>query len=93
EVKDTFKAKGLDKAKEKLRYETLTEEEKKMYDRSIENRRIEISVEYTRELEAKQEKALEIAKNLILLGSNNEFIAKATELTFEQIEELRNIKK
>ncbi|TAG93957.1 MAG: hypothetical protein EAZ20_01285, partial [Bacteroidetes bacterium] len=33
EVKDTFKAKGLDKAKEKLRYETLTEEEKKMYDR------------------------------------------------------------
>jgi hypothetical protein len=92
EVKDTFKAKGLDKAKEKLRYENLTDEEKKMYDRSVENRRIEMSVEYTRELEAKQAKAVEIAKNLISLGSDNEFIAKATELTIEQVEQLRGTK-
>jgi predicted transposase/invertase (TIGR01784 family) len=54
EVKDTFKAKGLDKAKEKLRYENLSDEDKRMYNRSIENRRIEMSVQYTRELEAKQ---------------------------------------
>jgi predicted transposase/invertase (TIGR01784 family) len=92
EVKDGFKAKGLDKAKEKLRYESLSDEEKKMYDRFQENRRIEISVEYTANLEAKQEKALEIAENLISLGSNNEFIVKATDLTIEQIEELRNLK-
>jgi predicted transposase/invertase (TIGR01784 family) len=92
EVKDNFKAKGLDKVKEKLRYESLTEEEKKMYDRFQENRRIEMSVEYTTKLEAKQEKAIEVAKNLIVLGSNNEFIAKATELTLEQIEALRNEK-
>ncbi|SFF59587.1 hypothetical protein, partial [Thermoflexibacter ruber] len=89
EVKDNFKAKGLDKAKEKLRYESLTEEEKKMYDRFQENRRIENSVSYT----ARQERNVEIAKNLISLGSDNEFIAKATELTVEQIEQLRSIKK
>jgi hypothetical protein len=66
----------------------LTEEEKKMYDRFQENRRIENSVSYT----AKQEKAVEIAKNLISLGSENEFIAKATGLTLEQIEQLRTRK-
>lgn len=53
EVKDTFRAKGLDKAKEKLRYENLSDEDKKMYDRFQENRRIENSVEYTAKLEAK----------------------------------------
>ncbi|MDX2306166.1 MAG: PD-(D/E)XK nuclease family transposase [Microscillaceae bacterium] len=88
EVKDTFKAKGLDKAKEKLRYESLTDEEKKMYDRFQENRRIENSVSYT----AIQERNVEVAKNLISLGSDNEFIAKATELTVEQIEQLRTEK-
>jgi predicted transposase/invertase (TIGR01784 family) len=88
EVKDNFKAKGLDKAKEKLRYENLTEEDKKMYDRFQENRRIENSVSYT----AKQEKAVEIAKNAIKKGSDNEFIADITGLIVEQIEALRNEK-
>ncbi len=88
EVKDTFVAKGLDKAKEKLRYESLSDEDKKMYNRFQENRRIENSVRYT----AKQEGKIEIAKNLISLGSNNEFITKATGLTVEHIEQLRNEK-
>jgi predicted transposase/invertase (TIGR01784 family) len=92
EVKDNFKAKGLDKAKEKLRYENLSEEDKKMYDRFQENRRIEISVEYTAKLEAKQEEKIEVAKNFITLGLDNDTIAKGTGLTVEQIEQLRNIK-
>lgn len=90
EVKDDFKAKGLDRAREKLRYEMLTDEEKKMYDRFQENKRIELSVEYTAKLEAKYEKAIQIAKNLILLGSDNHFIAKATDLSIEQIIQLRD---
>jgi predicted transposase/invertase (TIGR01784 family) len=90
EVKDSFKAKGLDKAKEKLRYESLSDEEKKMYDRFQENRRIEISVEYTAKLEAKQEKALEIAKTAIKKGFDNQTISELTLLTIEEIEELRN---
>ncbi|WP_338812536.1 Rpn family recombination-promoting nuclease/putative transposase [Bernardetia sp. Wsw4-3y2] len=86
EVKDDFKAKGLDKAKEKLQYESLSEEEKKMYDRFQENRRIENSVTYT----AKQEKAIEIAKSLFRTVLSDEEIAKHTGLTLEQVEELRN---
>ena len=92
EVKDGFKAKGLDKAKEKMRYESLSDEDKKMYDRFQENRRIEISVEYTAKLEAKQERNIEVAKNLISLGLDNDTIAKGTGLTVEQIEQLRNEK-
>jgi predicted transposase/invertase (TIGR01784 family) len=88
EVKDTFKAKGLDKAKEKLRYESLTDEEKKMYDRFQENRRIENSVSYT----AKQERNVEIAKKMILAGSKDDFISEMTDLTLEQIEQLRSTK-
>jgi hypothetical protein len=89
EVKDEFKAKGLDKAKEKLQYEGLSDEEKKMYNRSVENRRIEMSVEYTREVEAKHKKAVEIAKKMILAGSTNDFITQMTDLTLEQILALR----
>jgi hypothetical protein len=88
EVKDNFKAKGLDKAKEKLRYESLSDEEKKMYDRFQENRRIENSVSYT----AKQERNVEIAKTAILEGFDNTIISKLTGLTVEQIEVLRNAK-
>ncbi|WP_027003392.1 Rpn family recombination-promoting nuclease/putative transposase [Hugenholtzia roseola] len=92
EVKDTFKAKGLDKAKEKMRYENLTDEEKKMYDRFQENRRIEISVEYTAKLEAKQERSIEVAKTAIKKGFDSETIAELTGLSIEQVEQLRSAK-
>jgi len=92
EVKDGFKAKGLDKAKEKLRYEYLSDEDKKMYKRFQENRLIENSIEYTAKLEAKQEKAIEIAKKAILEGFDNTIISKLTGLTLEHIEQLRNTK-
>ncbi len=92
EVKDEFRAKGLDKAKEKLGYESLNEEEKRRYDRSVENLRIAKSVENTKIQEAVHERNLEIAKSLISLGSDNDFIIKATNLTLEAIENLRNTK-
>ncbi len=88
EIKDNFKAKGLDKAKEKLRYESLTDEEKKMYDRFQENRRIENSVSYTAKLEEKRE----IAKSLLQTSLSNAEIAKHTGLNIEQVEELRDMK-
>jgi len=88
EVKDTFKAKGLDKAKEKLRYENLSEEDKKMYKRFQENRRIENSVSYT----AKQEEKVEMAKTMLADNEPTERIAKYTKLPVEQIEALRNEK-
>ncbi len=92
EVKDNFKAKGLDKAIEKLRYENLTDEEKKMYDRSQENRRIEMSVEYTAIIEAKHELSIKMAKKAIKKGFDNETIADLTDLSIEHIQQLRNEK-
>jgi predicted transposase/invertase (TIGR01784 family) len=85
EVKDNFKAKGLDKAREKLNYEGLTDEEKKLYDRFQENRRIEKSVIAT----AIQSKAIEIARKMIEAGQNNKFIAEMTGLSMDFIEDLR----
>jgi predicted transposase/invertase (TIGR01784 family) len=85
EVKDNFKAKGLSKVKERLKYENLTDEDKKMYNRFQENRRIENSVSYT----ARQEEKIEIAKNGILKGYDNQILSDITGLTFEQIDELR----
>lgn len=90
EVKDGFKAKGLAEVKEKLQYEFLTDEEKKIYNRFQENRRIERSVEYTREIEAMHRKAVEIAKKLILTGVDDELISKVTDLPLDYIKELRN---
>jgi predicted transposase/invertase (TIGR01784 family) len=86
EIKDNFKAKGLSKAKERLKYEDLTDEDKKMYNRFQENRRIENSVSYT----AKQERNVEIAKTMLADNEPNEKIAKYTGLTLEQIEKLHN---
>ncbi len=40
--------------------------------------------------EAVEERVLEIARNLLLLGTENDFIAKATNLSIAQIELLRN---
>jgi predicted transposase/invertase (TIGR01784 family) len=39
--------------------------------------------------EGKEEREIEIAKNLISLGANNDFISKATGLTHAQIDQLR----
>ncbi len=92
EVKDEFRAKGLDKAKEKLGYESLNEEEKRRYDRSVENLRIAKSVENTKIQEAVHERNLFFAKSSIKKGLDNQFIADITGITFEEIENLRNTK-
>jgi len=71
-------------------YESLSDEDKKIYNRSVENRRIEESIDYTKELEATHKATVKIAKNAIRKGLDNEFISELTGLTVEQIEELRN---
>jgi len=93
EVKDEFSAKGLDKVKEKLYYENLSDKEKAMYDRYQENKWIEVSVDYTMKLEAEERKAKEIARNAIQKGIDSQTIADITDLAIEQIEALRKKKK
>ena len=86
EIKSEFKAKGLDEARKKLRYEQLSEQDKQTYNRYQENRRIEISVTETAiDIERKQ-----IALKAIKEGANNIFISKITGLSIEFVEILRN---
>ena len=90
EVKDSFRAKGLKEAKEKLTEETLTKEELIAYKRFQENRRIERS-EIETALKEGEEKGIEkVAVNAIQKGKSDELIIELTGLTKEQIEVLRN---
>jgi predicted transposase/invertase (TIGR01784 family) len=54
-IKDTFKAQGLEQARELLNYHKLPDEEKRIYDRAIDNRRSEWSSIYTAKKEGKAE--------------------------------------
>ena len=85
EIKDEFKAKGLAEAREKLRYEKLSDVEKQTYNRYQENRRIERSVTDT----AISNSLKKVAKSAILKGSDNQFIADITGLDTDFIEMLR----
>jgi ethanolamine ammonia-lyase large subunit len=81
EINDDFKAKGLKEAKEKMRIETMPEEERNAYERFKENRRIERDVLET----AISEKVREIVVNMIEQGLDDEIIAKVTKLSINHI--------
>ena len=85
EIKDEFKAKGLAEAREKLRYEKLSDVEKQTYNRYQENRRIERSVTDT----AISNSLKKVAKNAILKNFDNQTIADITGLDTDFIEMLR----
>ena len=73
---------GVKRATEIVSYENISPDE-------WEQAKIEASKRKVITLEREEERN-EIAKNLINLGSENGFIVKATGLTDEQIEQLRN---
>jgi predicted transposase/invertase (TIGR01784 family) len=93
EVPENFTAKGLKEAGEKLRIDQLSEAERKEYENYKESRWIEKDVIETAERKGEQkgkiEGKIEIAKNAILEGFDNQVISKLTGLTLEQIEALR----
>ena len=93
EVKDEFKAKGLQEAKDVLDIMRLDKESQYGYNRYLDYLHLKASEALSLRLEAeekvKKDKAVEIAKNLILLGLDNETIEKGTGLTIEQIVQLR----
>ena len=84
EIKDDFKAKGLDEAREKMRYENLDKKSKLIYNRFQEGVRIEKSVIYT----AENDKARQIAKNLKNAGVSSQIISQTTGLSEEEINNL-----
>ena len=54
-VKATFKAQGLERARKVLDYYQLSDEEKRIYDRAVDNRRSETSSIYTAKAEGRAE--------------------------------------
>jgi predicted transposase/invertase (TIGR01784 family) len=93
EVKDEFKAKGLKEAGEVLDIMRLPALEQYGYNRYLDNLHLKASEIFTlqteAEFKAKDERTIEIAKKSIFNGLDNFMISSITDLTFEQIDKLR----
>ena len=93
EVKDEFKAKGLAEAKEVLDIMRLDKEQQYGYNRYLDYLHYKASEILSLRLVAgdkvRQDRNVEIAKNLMIKGSEDTFIADITGLTLGQIEEIR----
>jgi len=93
EIKDDFKAKGLEEAKELLKIDKLNEEDSRAYKRYWENKSYEASIvdtiKFDQEYKLKKEEKITIAKNAIKEGASIDFIIKITGLSKEEIEKLR----
>lgn len=92
EIKDDFKAQGINVARELLRVDNLSEDERRSYERHIENLRYGASMAWTMKIEEadrlkKEEKYL-IARNLKNLGVDTDKIMQATGLKEDEIEKL-----
>jgi predicted transposase/invertase (TIGR01784 family) len=101
EVKDEFKAKGLVEAKEVLDIMRLDKNAQYGYNRYLDYLHLKASEALSLQIETEEKirkdenykKAVEMAKKAIIKGFDSETISELTELTIEQIEQLRNEQK
>jgi predicted transposase YdaD len=63
----------------------MTEEQRRVHNRQVENRRIRCAVIDTAKETGKREIAIEIAQKLLAFSVSVEIIAKATELSLEEV--------
>ena len=92
EIKPHFKAKGLLKAKETLDVMKLSEKEQKAYRGFLETLRDDDSYAETIQADLElsiRENTLELARRSILAGLSDEIIAQITQLSIDEIQELR----
>jgi predicted transposase/invertase (TIGR01784 family) len=89
EVKDNFKAKGLAEAKEILDIMRLSKEGQYGYNRYLDSLHLKASEAFSLRIQAEENIKIEIAKKSIKRGFYNETIAEITDLSVEQIEQLR----
>jgi predicted transposase/invertase (TIGR01784 family) len=93
EVKDEFKAKGLQQAGEVLDIMRLNEDDQYSYNRYMEYLSYKASEVFTLKLEAedkvRQDEKTAIAENAITRGVDDQLIADITGLSLGQIEEIR----
>jgi predicted transposase/invertase (TIGR01784 family) len=91
-ILDNFTAQGLDKAREVLAFDKMSEEEKKQYWRNIEERRTKDSEIRTARHDGRAEgeklKTIEIAKRAKTRGMPFDQINEITNLSIEEIEKL-----
>ncbi len=96
EVLDTFKAKGMNAVREKMVINNLPDEDKKRYNKFLDNLHWEASVTETAKIdeaeriqEQLKKQKIEIALKLIKMNFENHQITMATDLIEQEIEELR----
>ncbi len=104
EVLESFKAKGMGAVREKLAVSNLPDDDRRKYNKFLDNLHWEASVAETAKIEeaeriaekveeaqskGEKRKALAIAIKCIKRGDTNEEIIEVTDLTFEEIEQLR----
>jgi predicted transposase/invertase (TIGR01784 family) len=80
---------GLKSAYIEANHHNWSKEDLEAYQYSRMRETDEITREMFVEQKAKKQRDIEIAKNFIVLGLDNSMIAKGTNLTLEQIQELR----
>ena len=101
EVLDTFNAKGMKAVREKMVVNNLPDDQKKKYDRFLDNLHTEASIADTVRIEqeekikeesekAERRRTIQIARNLIKSGLDNPQISQVTGLTEPEIDDLRN---
>jgi predicted transposase/invertase (TIGR01784 family) len=95
EVKDEFNAKGLKQAGEVLDFMRLNEDDQYSYNRYMEYLSYKasemLSLKSEAEYRVRKDREIEIAKKGIIKGLDNQIISDLTDLTIEEIEEIRNL--
>jgi predicted transposase/invertase (TIGR01784 family) len=96
EVKDGFKAKGMEAVREKLAVNNLPDEDRQRYNKFLDNLHWEASVTETAKIEEAErfaekvkERDIQIAIKCIKRGDTNEEIIEITGLTNSEVDELR----
>jgi predicted transposase/invertase (TIGR01784 family) len=88
EIKDEFSAKGLKEAKQVLKYENMSKEDKFAYERHVYNKRIEVSVIETAEFKAARKRSFEVAIEALKLGLPLDIVSQLSKLDKSEIEQL-----
>jgi predicted transposase/invertase (TIGR01784 family) len=90
EIKDEFKAKGLAEAREKLKTVNMDKQALSDYKHYLDKLSSDASIAQTLHFEIEYKKTIEIAKKCIRKGMLNSDIIEITELTNNEIDNLRN---
>lgn len=92
EIREKFTAPGLQKARELLKLNNLTGQERKQYIRYMESLSLKASLAESTKIDAidevKKEYAIEVAQNLLKVGVSIEIIVQSTGLSQEEIQNL-----